>query len=56
MERIKISIEIPRGLTEEIDKLTELLGYDRREQLIGAAIKRQIDEYKRLTRYIYTEQ
>ncbi|MEM2431591.1 MAG: hypothetical protein QXX94_06525 [Candidatus Bathyarchaeia archaeon] len=52
METIKVSIEIPREIIEEIDKLMEIMGFERREQFIEVAIKRLIDRYKRLTRYI----
>jgi len=52
MGRIRLSVDVPVEIVEEIDWIAALLGFDRREQFIEAAIRRLLDRYRKLTKQI----
>jgi len=52
VERVKLSVDVPRELVEEIDEIVSLMGFEGREQFVESAIRRLLDEYRRLIKRI----
>jgi metal-responsive CopG/Arc/MetJ family transcriptional regulator len=45
-------IKIPRELLAEVDRLTELMGYETREKFIESAVRRLVNQYMEKIRLV----
>lgn len=45
VEKVKLTVTMPKDLIDEVDMLTELMGYNKREKFIESAIRRLVDKY-----------
>ncbi|MBS7654844.1 ribbon-helix-helix protein, CopG family [Candidatus Bathyarchaeota archaeon] len=44
VEKVKLTVTMPKDLIDEVDMLTELMGYNKREKFIESAIRRLVDK------------
>lgn len=54
MEEEALLIKFPRKLLDEIDRLTELMGYETREKFVESAVRRLVNQYREKIRLVAT--
>jgi metal-responsive CopG/Arc/MetJ family transcriptional regulator len=52
MDEEVLLIKIPRKLLAEVDRLTELMGYETREKFIESAVRRLVNQYMEKIRLV----
>jgi metal-responsive CopG/Arc/MetJ family transcriptional regulator len=52
MDEEVLLIKIPRELLAEVDRLTELMGYETREKFIESAVRRLVNQYMEKIRLV----
>ena len=45
----RLSVDLPDDVVVEVDRIVELIGFERREEFVKAAIRRCIDHYRLIT-------
>lgn len=45
LEEVKLEISLPAELVDRMDKILEVLGFQSREELVTAAVRRLVDRY-----------
>ncbi|MBS7633923.1 hypothetical protein KEJ34_00240 [Candidatus Bathyarchaeota archaeon] len=52
MDEEVLLIKIPRELLDEVDRLTELMGYETREKFVESAVRRLVNQYMEKIRLV----